>query len=115
MESAVAVHANGRAPGLYSSVKRRIFFLSWATEEKEPRRMAFRVMMSNQISTWLSQDEYVGVRGHVGVDVLVRGDCLPYRIELPPPAAAACSSTKPRASSRPEMPSRPSHSAATFE
>ena len=38
-------------------MKRRIFSLSWATEEKEPRRIAFRVMMLNQISTWLSQEE----------------------------------------------------------
>ena len=33
---------------------------SW-TLRKVPRRMARWVMMLNQISTWLSQDAYVGV------------------------------------------------------
>ena len=38
-----------------------------------------------------------------------------YRLELPLAPPAACSSTKPRASSSPAMPSRPAHSEATFE
>ena len=38
-------------------MKWRILSLSWVTEEKEPRRMAFWVTMLNQISTWLSQEE----------------------------------------------------------
>jgi len=38
-------------------VKRSIFWTSWRTEENDPRRIAFWVMMLNQISTWLSQEE----------------------------------------------------------
>lgn len=33
-----------------------------STLPKVPRRIAFCVMMLNQISTWLSQDEWVGVK-----------------------------------------------------
>lgn len=38
-----------------------------------------------------------------------------YRLALPLPPPAACSSTNPRASARPAIPSRPSQSAVTLE
>ena len=33
-----------------------------ATEEKTPREITSRWILPNQISTWLSHDEYVGVK-----------------------------------------------------
>ena len=36
--------------------------MSSLSDLKEPRLMAFCVMILNQISTWLSQDAYVGVK-----------------------------------------------------
>jgi hypothetical protein len=36
--------------------------MSWRSDLKVPRLMACRVMMPNQISTWLSQELPVGVK-----------------------------------------------------
>jgi len=41
---------------------RSIILMSSFVLEKESRRMAFLGMISNQVSTWLSHDEYVGVK-----------------------------------------------------
>ena len=61
IDSAVAVQANGEAFSLYVLVKFLIRSVSCRTDLKDPLRMAFCVMMLNQISTWFSHEEYVGV------------------------------------------------------
>ena len=55
-------HTKGVAPASQASVKERIRPISSGTLPKVPRRMAWRVRMLNQVSTWSSQDALVGVK-----------------------------------------------------
>ena len=61
MESAVAVQTKGRALAFHLAVYRSIRSTSSDTFRNDPRRIACRVMILNQISTWLSHEAYVGV------------------------------------------------------
>src|SRR3954453_15011400 len=63
MSSAVAVHVNGFELAFQWSMYSRIGLIRTVTEVKVPRRMAWRVMMPNQVSIWLIQDEPTGVKG----------------------------------------------------
>jgi len=57
IESAVAVHSKRVEVSLYSATNRWIFPTSAFVLRKDPRRMAFSVMMLNHVSTWFSHDE----------------------------------------------------------
>ena len=61
MDSAVAVQTKGWALAFHWAVYRSIRAMSSETFRNESRRTACRVMMPNQISTWLSHEAYVGV------------------------------------------------------
>src|SRR3954454_24968071 len=62
MSSAVAVHANGLELAFQWSMYSWICLTGTVTEVKVPRRMDWRVMMPNQVSIWLIQDEPTGVK-----------------------------------------------------
>src|SRR6185295_2465954 len=62
MSSAVAVHTNGLELAFQWSMYSRICLIRTVTEVKVPRRMDWRVMMPNQVSIWLIQDEPTGVK-----------------------------------------------------
>jgi Transposase IS66 family len=52
----------GRAFAEYALTYRRSFRARSKTEEKTPRAMTSRSILANQSSTWLSHEEYVGVK-----------------------------------------------------
>ena len=71
--SAVLVHAEGGQRWFQPLMKAQILIISSRTEAKVPRRMAWRSMMPNQISTRLSHDP----RGPGQVDVDPGVRCQP--------------------------------------
>ena len=66
-EDLVGVLRPGEGPGwsFQWSMKVPIVSVSWRTEVKEPRRMAWRVMTEKKHSTRLSQEQPVGVKCRV--------------------------------------------------
>jgi hypothetical protein len=52
----------GRAVLEYARMERVSLRARSRTELKTPRAMTWRSILENQISTWFSQDEYVGVK-----------------------------------------------------
>jgi len=55
-------HFTGLAALLYGRMYRLSFLLRSGTEVKTPRTITSRSILANHNSTWLSQDEYVGVK-----------------------------------------------------
>jgi len=60
--SGVFTQVKGLAPAFHWRVKASIMAMSSLTLLKLPRRMALRVRMPNQVSTWFSQEAEVGVK-----------------------------------------------------
>jgi hypothetical protein len=65
ISSASLVQAKGRGWSFQLSMNAPMASVSWRTEVKEPRRMAWRVMTEKKHSTRLSQEQLVGVKCRV--------------------------------------------------
>ena len=62
ISSAVLTHPKGLEPSFHCLVKASIMATSSLTLRKLPRRMALRVRMPNDVSTWFIQEAEVGVK-----------------------------------------------------
>jgi hypothetical protein len=62
ISAADAFHTNGSASSFQLAIYWLILLMSSAKDLNEPRRIAWRVMIPNQVSTWLIHDPPVGVK-----------------------------------------------------